>query len=500
MLETSNFPETCGSAGSSGGRESTVAAAIERISGDDGERSFGCNRWPREETLALLKIRSDMDVEFRDPNPKIARWMDVSRKLAELGYHRTAKKCKEKFENIYKYHKRTKEGRSGRQNGKNYRFFDQLEIFDHNSLLPSPSSDKTADIRMDTTQPNLFTKPITSVSHENILLQENSFKNRGFEFMSTASTSATSNSSKDSSGRRVRKKRKLEAYLESLMNEVLHKQEILQNKFIEAIEKSESNRAAREESWKIQEMARMNREKEILAQERAVAAAKDAAVIAFLQKISDQNKPSVETRERIHQDVVDTSNNSKSIGINSSSRWPRVEVEALIRVRTNLDLNYQDNNGAKGSLWEEISMAMNKLGYTRNAKRCKEKWENINKYYKRVKESKKKRPEDSKTCPYFHMLDNIYEMKSRKVDGSQLKAEEILMQMMNREREQEQEQSMTDNGESENVDDRNEEDGEENAVDEDDDNGENYQVVVNNNKSDKVNNNNCITSLVATRE
>lgn len=76
-----------------------------------------------------------------------------------------------------------------------------------------------------------------------------------------------------------------------------------------------------------------------------------------------------------------------------------------------MDLKYQEN-GPKGPLWEEMSAAMRKLGYNRNAKRCKEKWENINKYFKKVKESNKKRPEDSKTCPYFHQLDALYREKA----------------------------------------------------------------------------------------
>ena len=43
------------------------------------DRSFGGNRWPREETLALLKIRSDMDVAFRDASVKGPLWDQVSR-------------------------------------------------------------------------------------------------------------------------------------------------------------------------------------------------------------------------------------------------------------------------------------------------------------------------------------------------------------------------------------------------------------------------------------
>ena len=45
----------------------------------------------------------------------------------EFGYQRSGKKCKEKFENLYKYYKKTKEGKASRQDGKHYRFFRQLE-------------------------------------------------------------------------------------------------------------------------------------------------------------------------------------------------------------------------------------------------------------------------------------------------------------------------------------------------------------------------------------
>ncbi|MQL41692.1 hypothetical protein EI012_27700, partial [Escherichia coli] len=93
-------------------------------------------------------------------------------------------------------------------------------------------------------------------------------------------------------------------------------------------------------------------------------------------------------------------------------RWPKSEVHALIRLRTILEAKYQEN-GPKAPLWEDISAGMQRLGYNRSSKRCKEKWENINKYFKKVKESNKKRREDSKTCPYFHELEALYKEKSK---------------------------------------------------------------------------------------
>ncbi|KAK6150713.1 hypothetical protein DH2020_015645 [Rehmannia glutinosa] len=165
-----------------------------------------------------------------------------------------------------------------------------------------------------------------------------------------------------------------------------------------------------------------------------------------------------------------------------SSRWPKAEVEALIMLKTDLDLKYQDN-GPKGPLWEEISSCMKKLGYDRSAKRCKEKWENINKYYKRVKESNKRRPEDSKTCPYFNMLESLYAKKSKKSllnsdnGGCSLKPEQILMQMMGQNQQQQQPQALI--GEYCESDPQNQEDDVEDEQDEDD-NGDGYQIVANN--------------------
>ncbi|KAJ6974666.1 trihelix transcription factor GTL2-like [Populus alba x Populus x berolinensis] len=90
-------------------------------------------------------------------------------------------------------------------------------------------------------------------------------------------------------------------------------------------------------------------------------------------------------------------------------RWPRDEVLALINLRCSLYNNNEDKEGsAKAPLWERISQGMLKSGYKRSAKRCKEKWENINKYFRKTKDVNKKRSIDSRTCPYFHQLSTLY--------------------------------------------------------------------------------------------
>lgn len=451
----------------------------------------------------------------------------VVRKLGELGYHRSARKCKEKFENIFKYHKRTKECRSGRQNGKSYHFFEQLERFDSQPSFSSPPPNQNQSQIQNQIQTHAVEAPISAapISFKPTcgsfdVMVPRPIQNPNMEFV-TPSTSTTSSSGRDSEGS-VKKKRKLSDYFEKLMREVLEKQENLQMQLLQALEKCEKERMEREEAWRLQQLDRIKKEQEYLAQERAIAAARDATVMAFLRKISEQasvpfpeppthvsdkhvdkqqpqtpvplprNIGTQELENNIGRqvDILDKEVDKQGNGFNenynqaATSRWPKTEVEDLIRLRTNLGVQFQDN-GLKGPLWEEISSAMKKIGYNRNAKRCKEKWENINKYYKRVKESNKRRPESSKTCPYFNLLESLYERKSQRVEtnqdwsGSNLKPEDILMQMMGQQEQQpQQKQSLTEDGRCENVNQNKEDDAIE-EEDEEEDSGGGYQLVSN---------------------
>ena len=53
---------------------------------------------------------------------------------------------------------------------------------------------------------------------------------------------------------RRKRKRKWKDFFERLMKEVIEKQEGLQRRFLEAIEKREQERVVREEAWRMQEM------------------------------------------------------------------------------------------------------------------------------------------------------------------------------------------------------------------------------------------------------
>ncbi|THU74688.1 hypothetical protein C4D60_Mb04t36020 [Musa balbisiana] len=483
--------------------------------GEEAERGGGGvtgNRWPLQETLTLLKIRSEMDAAFRDATLKAPLWEEVSRKLAELGYKRTAKKCKEKFENVHKYYKRTKEGRAGRQDAKGYRFFSQLEALHSGSsaaavtpAAPVPSTLVATSSAFSASlvgpppsgaQPLSVLAPPTLAMPTRVVVPEltplggaqrisssaavaGSAAAAGIGFSSNSSSSEWSESDDEETagesqeGRKRKSNgggsgpsRKMMPFFHRLMKQVMERQEAMQQRFLDVMEKREQDRMIRDEAWRRQEKTRLNREQELLEQERAMASSRDTAIISYLQKLTgrtipmptmsavplsispfpqqqshtpppqpaapqlplpqQQQRPPAPFQSPSQQHVVQHHHHRTDMAryqpssamelvpssepMSSSSRWPKAEVHALIKLRSELESKYQET-GPKGPLWEEISSGMQQLGYKRSAKRCKEKWENINKYFKKVKESNKKRPEDSKTCSYFHQLDALYRNK-----------------------------------------------------------------------------------------
>ncbi|KAG4956361.1 hypothetical protein AAZX31_15G113800 [Glycine max] len=220
------------------------------------------------------------------------------------------------------------------------------------------------------------------------------------------------NSSASTKGHGPRKKRrkmvrKLEDFAKDLVVKVMEKQEQMHKQLLEIIENNERERIKREAAWKNEEMERIRKDEEARAQENS----RNLALISFIQnllghEIQIPQQPAKPCSKR-EEDEVEASARKELNNDPGDNRWPDVEVQSLITVRTSLEHKFR-LMGSKGSIWEEISEAMNGMGYNRSAKKCKEKWENINKYYKRTIGSGKKRRQNSKTCPYFDELDILY--------------------------------------------------------------------------------------------
>ncbi|CAN7080218.1 unnamed protein product [Brassica oleracea var. botrytis] len=265
----------------------------------------------------------------------------------------------------------------------------------------------------------------------------------------------------------------LKGFCEGLVSNVIAQQEEMHKKLLEDMVKKEEEKISREEVWKKQEMERLNKELEIRAQEQAMASDRNTSIIKFISKFTDHNNhddgnnkvqspnPSQDSSSLVlskpqRSRKCQTSSSLQTLTPQNPSleptspktlktktknpkppkgdeqgdigkRWPRDEVLALINIRRSMssmndDHHRKDDIPLSSSspspstkavpLWERISKKMLEVGYKRSAKRCKEKWENINKYFRKTKDVNKKRPLGSRTCPYFHQLTALYSQPS----------------------------------------------------------------------------------------
>ncbi|KAJ8760742.1 hypothetical protein K2173_017864 [Erythroxylum novogranatense] len=452
--------------------------------------------WSNDEVLALLRVRSSLENWF----PEFS-WEHVSRKLAELGFRRSADKCKEKFEEENRYF----------NNNINYRIFTDLgELYHDGDDHQSPQEffgDDNKDKKVD--------KPNSDEEEDKVgqILEEDSIDDQRVAGNPNQDNEKQVENLRSNNKKRKRqiKKKKFaifKSFCEDIVDKLMTQQEEMHNKIISDMMKRDEENVAREEAWKKQELDRINK---LRADEQALARERQSTIMKYLKRFTpiDSSVESLGERSAYTRNLGELSNSSTSASTSSSlvfaqnptdssqannpsglelqtrsnlvtrkanqapenfssspissipkvpnastkalalenpsykntpnnplaaqsplptdttidskssandkkdlgKRWPRDEVLALINIRCSFHNNIdQDKEVAtpKGPLWERISQGMLELGYKRSAKRCKEKWENINKYFRKTKDVRKKRSADSSTCPYFHQLSTLY--------------------------------------------------------------------------------------------
>ncbi|OWM82016.1 hypothetical protein CDL15_Pgr001590 [Punica granatum] len=455
--------------------------------------------WSNEEVVALLRIGSNMENWF----PQVT-WEHVSRKLAELGFKRSAEKCKEKFEEQTRTsfnddnHNNINININYSKNNNNYRLLvnELEELYDHHHHENPPTPPEQHQQLHEVPQSNdnddgNVEKPMEEEDKEEEeeevgrggvegeKMGQNNMEEVDSQAVETTSLAEDEKRLKEEREEdKVAKKRKrwekfemFKRFCESVVERLMAQQEEMHNKLLEDMMRRDREMVEKEEAWKKMEMERLNKELDMRAQEQAVAGNRQATIIEFLKGFTS---PSCEADKDGKDPIpnprnptarVDTEKEPKtpsstagpaeddrpnltppppalvSPNPNSSStprnlrtsnttgecsdtgkRWPREEVLALINLRCTIQGNNEDSDhhqqgAVKAPLWERISQRMSELGYTRSAKRCKEKWENINKYFRKTKDSNvsRKRSADSRTCPYFHQLNALYNQRNKPV-------------------------------------------------------------------------------------
>ncbi|KAM5588939.1 trihelix transcription factor GTL1 [Rosa sericea] len=277
------------------------------------------------------------------------------------------------------------------------------------------------------------------------------FKAQGVEFVNwKQKRKRTSSCSSSSTRKKSKRLEMLEHFLESLVNKMMEKQEQMHKQLIEMVQDREKERIAKEEAWKQHELERITRDEEVRAQQTS----RSLALINFVQSLlgsdvqvqvpqpspqsllgsdvqvpqpaplvaqpvatvqppsSNQYHQCVEGNQNLHKDTaiakcIATPTDKRWLP--TDKRWLQFEVRALIALRTSLEHKFRTPiNSGHGSVWEEISLGMNRMGFDRSGRKCKEKWENMNKYFKRAITNDRKRPTNAKTCQYFNELELLY--------------------------------------------------------------------------------------------
>lgn len=225
----------------------------------------------------------------------------------EHGYQRSGKKCREKFENLYKYYKKTKEGKAGRQDGKHYRFFRQLEaLYGENNNNPSSSSLQ---------QNNFGTNNNQEMFHSHNKYCDSLSLTNSTEFDTSSSDNNDDNDHsieglKENEGSMDKRKKrmsgrsfwkiKIKDFIDSQVKKLVDKQEEWLEKLTKTLEQKEKERVLREEEWRKQEKERLEKEHNFWAKERAWIEARDAALMEALQKLKGNDETITKTQSSSH--------------------------------------------------------------------------------------------------------------------------------------------------------------------------------------------------------
>ena len=370
----------------------------------------------------------------------------------EHGYQRSGKKCREKFENLYKYYKKTKEGKAGRQDGKHYRFFRQLEALygetSNNQVSVPEAHFVSNNLRFQT----LNNTPISQANNQLEGPYQSQMNKLNCDSLSLSNSSELDSSSSDdndfghtglmmdndSSEKMMmmrRKKRsgrswkvKIKEFIDSQMRKLMEKQEAWLEKLTKTLEQKEKERTLREEEWRKQESARIDREHKFWAKERAWIEARDAALMEALHKLTGKEvNYKVSSPEGLmlaaagENNVVQDEDGSEiQNNVAKGETWPETEVSRLIQLRTSMDSRFQQGGFSEEVLWEEIAAKMACLGYDRSGLMCKDKWESINNYVKKSNESSKKRKENSRSSSGNYFQNNNNENSATTANNNSL--------------------------------------------------------------------------------
>eukprot|EP00249_Psilotum_nudum_P021862 c28284_g1_i5 orf=176-1750(+) len=399
----------------------------------DREHKKRSKNWTRQETLVLIRCRTELAPRFAMMGRKSELWDEIAETLQRERFCRDAQQCRDKWEKLMAGYKEVRDGLKEKRDNP---FFDELHpllsgripkkekeregsVFHLENGLTKREKERESNAMQHANGPKdavYHAAPATDIGGEANTdaavkasprvghtedeeeddgegteegEQEEEEEDEEEEAAATAEEDLTEEK-RTSLGKRKRGPKfvavtDLQA-VQTLLETILSRQQTFFKDMLNVMERREH----------LREQMRQEREEKWRAEERAQRCIFNNAMLVLTQKlVSDRGIPAPQEASGplVCSPVGDQ-------GLKKRSRnWKRAEVLQLIKLRGEMENKFAKST-RRAALWDEIAESLVSQGVKREGKQCREKWDKLMSEFKDVRDGKREEGDS----PYFTEL------------------------------------------------------------------------------------------------
>lgn len=374
--------------------------------------------WTRQETLKLIRHRTELEPRFARTGRKSELWDEISEALKRENINRDAQQCRDKWEKLMASYKEVRDGLRQRDDNP---FFDELDPLLSVKSATAKQKDKEAPthVNRNSSGDNNFPSDDEETAEEGSPPTPKRRKAEG-GYMMTAEVEAVT----------------------ELLESLVSRQQQFFAELLDSMDRKEQMR----------EQIRQEKEEKRREEERAQRSMFHNAVIVLTKRLMDGSGcpeplgfelgtgvknsqqfdggsgnggtgvglpiPGSVLRHHHQFDggggraaggvgVADGSGGGGVVNVcmvpkKRSKNWKRVEVLQLIKFRAEMEARFAKST-RRAALWDELAELLGAEGIKRDGKQCREKWDKLMAEFKDVSDGKRDRSES----PYFAELTSI---------------------------------------------------------------------------------------------
>ncbi|GLJ46675.1 hypothetical protein SUGI_0983690 [Cryptomeria japonica] len=359
---------------SENGRETTETEDDKRRQQSSSSHKKRSKNWTRQETLRLIRLRSELEPRFARSGRKSELWDEISVGLQGENICRDAQQCRDKWEKLTAGYKEVRDGLKSRHDNP---FFDDLH-----PLLSARAKKENVTVTDAALQPPA--------------VQQNPIVNGNDDDDDGERTEEEDDAAAAPSAKRRRCHYLTGAEVDEILENLFVRQQSFFRELLDTMERKEQMR----------EQIRQEKEDRWRAEERAHRCTLNNAMVLLTRKLLQQQQqqqsaaeaPPVTQAAAMGMGIGRAGSNPKK----RSKNWKRAEVLRLIKFRGEMEARFV-RSSRRAALWEEVAEMLAREGIRRDGKQCREKWDKLVAEYKEVAEGKR----EQRDSPYFQELTAI---------------------------------------------------------------------------------------------